>query len=92
MSCWSNPPEVPRQDEQGPLALVIVYLDELAVTPSHSAWDQFIWSEPPPSPMRDEELTYVKGCIVEVGPHFLPLHFLINDEAGVPWIHEGADL
>ena len=33
-------------------------------------------------PVRDEELTYVKGHTVEVGPHFLPLHFLINDDVG----------
>ena len=70
IGCWSDPQaEVPEQDDEGPLALVIAYLDELAVwRPSHKAWDQFIWPELLPTPAKDEELAYIKGHIVEVGP------------------------
>ena len=62
---------------------MIAYLNELAIqNPMHSSWDKFVQPMPPPMPQRDEELAYIKGHTVEVGPHFLLLCFLINHEAG----------
>ena len=84
MSCWTDPPEeIPEQDCEGPHTVVIDYLDKLVMRrPLHKAWDEFAWQEPPIMPTSDIGLTYIVGCMVEMGVHMLPVWFHINDEAG----------
>ena len=84
LDCWANLPQrIPKQGCKGPCAAVIDCLNELTVwRPLCKAWDEFSWPEPPVSPTGDIKLTYIQGCIVDMGVCMLPMWFHVNDEAG----------
>ena len=84
VGCWCNlPAEIGRQNKHNPLTSVVMYLDQLAIrNPMRRAWDQFVCPVPLPTPEEDEILAYVKGHMVDMGPHFPLVHFTLNGEAG----------
>ena len=87
VDCWSEPPEdVPCQRDKGAYADVISYLDELATRqPSRKAWDELVW--PPVSSLpcmwhQADHLSYIQGCVVELGPTMPPDWFCVSDQNG----------
>ena len=83
MSCWTSPlVHVPHQRDEGVLAHVISYLDEIAShQPLHRAWDQFVWPPPSsmhPTPSQDQPLGFIQGCIMELGLTMPPMQFHVS--------------
>ena len=72
--------------EEGPVAHVITFLDELVVwAPSLDTWDQFVW--PPaaaiPWALTEAELYgYCCGQVVDLGPVMPVAQFRVTNEAG----------
>ena len=72
--------------EDGPIAHVITFVDELVVqVPSIGAWDQLVW--PPaaaiPRALTEAELYgYCHGQVVDLGPMMLVAQFRVTDEVG----------
>ena len=87
VSCWTSPPvHVPQQRDEGTLAHVISYLDEIAThQPSHKAWDELVWPLPsfvPHTPSQNEPLGFIQGCIVEFGSTMPPVQFHVSGLSG----------
>ena len=78
----SPPVHVPWQKDEGTLAHIISYLDEIATCqPLQRTWYQFMWPLPssiPPMPSQDEPLGFIQGCIVELGLMMPPMQFYVN--------------
>ena len=87
VDCWSElPRDVPCQRDEGAYVNVISYLDELATHwPSRKAWDELMW--PPVSSVphmlhQAEHLSYIQGCMVELGLTMLPSQFCMSNKNG----------
>ena len=85
--CWEPAPRaIYCKRENGPIAHVITFLDELAVwVPSLDAWDQLVW--PPvvaiPWVLTEAELYgYCCGQAVDLSPMMLVAQFWVTDEGG----------
>ena len=85
--CWEPAPRaIFCKREEGPVAHIITFLDELAVwAPSLDAWDQFVW--PPataiPRALTEAELYgYCHGQSVDLGPVMPAAQFRVMDEVG----------
>ena len=85
--CWEPTPRaIYCKREEGPVAHVITFLDELGVqVPSLDAWDQLVW--PPtvaiPWALTEAELYgYCCGQVVDLGPVMLAAQFRVMDEVG----------
>ena len=86
--CWESAPRaIYRKREEGPVAHVVTFLDELAVwVPSLDAWDQFVW---PPTvavlwALTETELYgYCHDQAVDLGPVMLAAQFRVLDEVGI---------
>ena len=85
--CWEPTPRaIYHKREDGPIAHVITFLDELAVqVPSLDTWDQLVW--PPtvaiPWALTEAELYgYCHGQTVDLGPMMLVAQFWVMDEEG----------
>ena len=81
--CWEPTPRaIYRKREEGPIAQIITFLDELAVwIPSLDAWDQLVW--PPavaiPRALTEAELYgYYCGQAVDLGPVMLVAQFRVT--------------
>ena len=85
--CWEPAPSaIYHKREDGPIAHVITYMDELVVqVPSLDAWDQLVW---PPTAAVLWALTEVElygyccGQAVELSLVMLVAQFRVTDEAG----------
>ena len=85
--CWEPAPRaIYCKREDGPIAHVITFLDELAVrVPSLDAWDQLVW---PPVVAILQALTevelyvYCHGQVVDLGPMMPAAQFRVMDEVG----------
>ena len=85
--CWEPAPRtIYCKREDGPIAHVITFLDELVVwVPSLDAWDQLVW--PPvvaiPWALAEAELYgYCHSQVVVLGPMMLVAQFRVTDEVG----------
>ena len=82
----AHPRAIYCKREEGPVAHVITFLDELVVwVPSLDAWDQLVW--PPtvaiPRALTEAELYgYCCGQVVDLGPVMLAAQFRVTDEVG----------
>ena len=85
--CWEPAPRaIYRKRENGPIAHIITFLDELAVwVPSLDAWDQLVW---PPTAAILQALTeaelygYCRSQAVDLSPVMLAAQFWVTDEGG----------
>ena len=85
--CWEHTPRtIYHKREEGPVAHIVTFLDELVVwVPSLDAWDQFVW---PPTAAILQALTeaelygYCHGQVVNLGPVMLAAQFRVTDEVG----------
>ena len=87
-TCWSeaSAAAILPQKQDGPLADVIAFLDELAMCmPSHMAWDELVYplslTETSP-PHRSQHLGYILGHKVDLGSTFPSFWFCVT-EAGI---------
>ena len=101
--CWEPTPRgIFCKREEGPVAYVITFVDELAIrAPSLDAWDQFIWlpAAAMPRALTEAELYgYCCSQAVDLGPVMLAVQLRVTDEAGtylcVAWalVFEGSIL
>ena len=85
--CWEPAPRaIFCKREEGPVAHIITFLDELVVwAPSLDAWDQFVW---PPTAAIPWALTeaepygYCHSQAVDLGPVIPAAQFRVTDEVG----------
>ena len=85
--CWEPAPRaIYHKREEGPVADVITFLDELVVwVPSLDAWDQLVW---PPAAAVQWALTeaelygYCHGQVVDLGAVMPAAQFRVTDKAG----------
>ena len=85
--CWEPAPRgIFCKREEGPVAYVITFMDELAVwVPSLDVWDQFVW---PPATAVPQTLTeaepygYCRGQAVDLRPVMPVVQFRVMDEVG----------
>ena len=85
--CWEPAPRaIFCKSEEGPVAHIITFLDELAVWAPHlDAWDQFVW---PPTTTIPQALTeaepygYCHGQDVDLRPVMPAAQFRVMDEVG----------
>ena len=85
--CWEPAPRgIFCKREEGPVAYVITFMDELAIrVPSLDAWDQFVW---PPATAVPWALTeaepygYCRGQAVDLGPVMPGVQLRVTDEVG----------
>ena len=85
--CWvPTPRAILCKREEGPVAHIITFLDELAVgVPSLDTWHQFVW---PPTAAIPQALTeaerygYCRGQVVDLGAVMLVAQFRVTDEVG----------
>ena len=85
--CWEPAPRaIFCKREEGPVAHVITFLDELAVwVPSLDTWDQFVWlpTMAIPQALTEAELYgYCYGQAVDLEPVMPMPQFRVMDEAG----------
>ena len=85
--CWEPTPRaIYHKREEGPVAHVITFLDELAVrVPSLDTWDQLVWPSTVavPQALTEAELCgYCHGHAVDLGPVMPVAQFRVMDEAG----------
>ena len=85
--CWEPiPRSIFHKREEGPVAYVITFMDELAIpVPSLDAWDQFIWlpaAAVPQALTEAERYGYCCSQAVDLGPVILAAQFRVTDEAG----------
>ena len=85
--CWEAAPRaIYQKREEGPVAHIVTFLDEVVVwVPSLDTWDQFVW--PPtatiPQALTEAELYgYCHGQAVHLGPVMLVEQFRVSDEGG----------
>ena len=85
--CWEPTPRaIYRKREEGPVAHIVTFLDELVVqVPSLDTWDQFVW--PPtaavPWVLTETELYgYCHDQVVDLGPVMPVAQFRVTDEVG----------
>ena len=85
--CWEPAPRgIFCKREEGTVAHVITFMDELAIrVPSLDAWDQFVW--PPaaaiPRALTEAELYgYCCSQAVDLGPVMPAAQFRVTDEVG----------
>ena len=75
-----------RKREEGPVAHIVTFLDEVVVwVPSLDAWDQFVW--PPTSAVlwaftEAELYGYCCGQVVDLKPVMPAAQFRVSDEVG----------
>ena len=85
MACIT-PRDIYCKREDGPIAYVITFLDELVVqVPNLDAWDQLVW--PPmvaiPQALTEAELYgYCHGQVVDLSPMMLAAQFWVTDKEG----------
>ena len=85
--CWKPAPRaIFHKREEGPVAHIITFLDELVVwVPSLGAWDQLVW---PPTVAILQAITEVELCgychgqVVDLSPVMPAAQFRVTDEAG----------
>ena len=101
--CWEpTPRDIFCKREEGPVAYVITFVDELAIrVPSLDAWDQFVW---PPAMAVPRALTvaepygYCRGQAVDLGLVMPAAQLRVTDKVGtylcVAWalVFEGSVL
>ena len=85
--CWESAPRaIYHKREDGPIAHVITFLDELAIqVPSLDAWDQLVWlpTVAIPQALTEAELYgYCCGQVVDLGLMMPVAQFWVTDEAG----------
>ena len=85
--CWEPTPRaIYHKREEGPVAHIVTFLDELAVrVPSLDAWDQFVWlpTVAIPQALTEAELYgYCCSQVVDLGPVMPVVQFRVMDEAG----------
>ena len=85
--CWEPTPRgIFRKREEGPVAHVITFMDELAIwVPSLDAWDQFVWllaAAMLRTLTEAEPYGYCHSQVVDLGPVMLVVQFRVTDEAG----------
>ena len=85
--CWEPAPRaLYHKREDGPIAHIITFLDELAVwVPSLDAWDQLVWLPAVAIPwaLTEAELYgYCHGQVVDLSPVMLAAQFRVTDEVG----------
>ena len=85
--CWEPAPRaIYRKREDGSIAHIITFLDELAVrVPSIDTWGQLVW--PPTAAvlwtLTEAELYgYCHGQVVDLGPMMWAAQFRVLDEGG----------
>ena len=86
--CWEPAPRgIFCKREEGPVAHVITFMDELAIwVPSLDAWDEFIWlpaAAVQQALMEAEPYGYCHGQAVDLGPVMLVAQFRVTEEAGI---------
>ena len=85
--CWEPTPRgIFHKKEEGPVAYVIMFMDELAIRmPSLDTWDQFVW---PPAPAMPQALTeaepygYCCSQAVDLRPVMAAAQLRVTDEGG----------
>ena len=84
--CWEpSPRAIYCKREEGSVAYIVTFLDELAVqVPSLDAWNQFVW--PPtvaiPRALTEAELYgYCHSQVVDLGPVMPVAQFRVTDKA-----------
>ena len=86
LCCEPIPRAIYHKREEGPVAHIITFLDELAVqVPSLDAWDQLVWLPmvAVPQALTEAELYgYCCGQAVDLGPVMLVAQFRVTNEAG----------
>ena len=82
----AHPRAIFHKREEGPVAHIITFLDELAVqVPSLDAWDQLVW---PPAAAILQVLTetemygYCHGQVVDLGAVMPAAQFRVTDKVG----------
>ena len=85
--CWEPAPRaIYHKTEDGPIAHIITYMDELVVrVPSLDAWDQLVWPSTVAIPrvLTEAELYgYCHSQVVNLGPVMLVAQFRVTDKAG----------
>ena len=85
--CWEPTPRaIYCKREDGPIAHIITFLDELAVwVPSLDAWDQLVWllAVAIPWALTEAELYgYCHGQVVDLGPMMPVAQFQVTNEGG----------
>ena len=85
--CWEPAPRgIFCKREEGPVAYVITFIDELAIRVSSlDAWDQFVWllaTAMPQALTEAEPYGYCHGQAVDLGPVMLAAQLRVTDEAG----------
>ena len=85
--CWEPTPRgILHKREEGPVAYVITFVDELAIwVPSLDAWDQLVWplaTAVPQALTEAEPYGYCRGQAVDLGPVMLVVQLRVMDEAG----------
>ena len=85
--CWEPTPRaIYHKREDGPIAHIITFLDELTVwVPSLDAWDQLVWLPVTAIPwaLTEAELYgYCCGQVVDLGPMMLAAQFWVMDKGG----------
>ena len=85
--CWEPTPRaIYHKREDGPIAHVITFLDELVVwVPSLDAWDQLVWPPMASIPWALTEAELYGNChsqVVDLGPVILVAQFQVTDEGG----------
>ena len=86
-SCWSQPATgVLLQKQDGPFTNVIAFLDGLVChVLSWKAWDELVFPAPlaePSIPHRSTHLSYILGCMVDLGGTLPPLRFHMTESSG----------
>ena len=75
--------EIPLQKQDGPFTDVIVYLDGLACHMlTRKAWDELVFLAPLAElsiPCRSTHLSYILGCMVDLGGTLPPLKFCMTE-------------
>ena len=85
--CWEPAPRaIYCKREEGPVAHIITFLDELVVwVLSLDAWDQLVWLPTVAIPwaLKEAELYgYCHGQLVDLSPVMLEAQFRVMDEVG----------